>query len=105
MGAEVESFLSIPARYFKSIALSFTVFVMGPIWSRDDPKAISPYRETLPYVGLSPVTLHNPAGCLIDPPVSDPKAATHISAATAAADPPEDPPGTLDKSHGLQVVW
>ena len=38
------------------------------------------------------------------PPVSLPKEHTHCLAATAAADPPEDPPGTLDKSHGLDVT-
>ncbi len=38
-------------------------------------------------------------------PVSDPKAAAHCSAATAAAEPPEDPPGTQAVSHGLRVCY
>lgn len=38
-------------------------------------------------------------------PVSLPRAATHCEAATAAAEPPEDPPGTLSGSHGLQVTY
>ena len=29
----------------------------------------------------------------------------HSSAATAAADPPEEPPGIREVSHGLHVVW
>ena len=33
------------------------------------------------------------AGCRIDPPVSVPVVAKHRFAATAAADPPDDPPG------------
>ena len=46
------------------------------------------------------------AGCLIEPPVSVPVAPKHKSAATAAADPPEDPPGAkglsfLDKGIAL----
>src|SRR6185295_9710995 len=39
----------------------------------------------------------------IDPPVSDPNAATHSSAATAAADPPLDPPGTQCTFQGLRL--
>ena len=37
-------------------------------------------------------------------PVSLPRAAMHCEAATAAADPPEDPPGTLSMSCGLHVT-
>ena len=36
----------------------------------------------------------NAAGWRIEPPVSVPVAPTHRCAATAAADPPEEPPGT-----------
>src|SRR5574337_153537 len=43
------------------------------------------------------------AGCRIDPPVSVPSEAAQRSAATAAADPPEDPPGTQSSAHGLRV--
>lgn len=38
-------------------------------------------------------------------PVSLPRAATHCEAATAAAEPPEDPPGTRSGSQGLQVTY
>src|SRR5581483_471998 len=41
------------------------------------------------------------AGCLIEPPVSEPRAASAKSPATAAAEPPEDPPGTRDVSCGF----
>src|SRR5438093_13740858 len=44
-----------------------------------------------------------PAGWRIEPPVSVPKAAMHWSAATAAADPPDEPPGTRSALHGLRV--
>ena len=44
------------------------------------------------------------AGWRIDPPVSDPSAATAIREATAAAEPPEDPPGTFVISRGFLVT-
>jgi hypothetical protein len=43
------------------------------------------------------------AGCLIEPPVSEPSAQGARPAATAAADPPEEPPGTRLGSQGLCV--
>src|ERR1039457_3973944 len=39
----------------------------------------------------------------IEPPVSDPRATVAKFAATAAADPPLDPPGTRVRSRGLRV--
>ena len=48
-------------------------------------------------------TPQNAAGCLTDPPVSDPKAIRTYPAATAAADPPELPPGTRLLSIGFTV--
>lgn len=43
------------------------------------------------------------AGCLMEPPVSVPRENIIRSAATAAADPPLDPPGTLFSLHGFFV--
>ncbi len=43
------------------------------------------------------------AGCLIEPPVSEPKLNGTKPAATAAADPPDEPPGTALWSNGLTV--
>src|SRR5690348_15590713 len=54
---------------------------------------------------MSPTTPQNEAGCLIEPPVSDPSVMTAMLAATAAADPPEDPPGTRLVSCGLRTGW
>src|SRR3954467_9534954 len=100
----VESIGSCPLITFSKIAASRTSFVNGPIWSSDDANATKPYRDTRPYVGFNPTQPHNAAGCRIDPPVSEPSVAMHSSAATAAAEPPEDPPGIRSKSHGLRVV-
>ena len=41
-----------------------------------------------------PTMPQNDAGCRIEPPVSVPMAHALRPAATAAAEPPEDPPGT-----------
>src|SRR3954447_22685995 len=50
-----------------------------------------------------PTTPQSAAGWRIDPPVSDPKARAAKPAVTAAADPPDDPPGTRVVSSGLRV--
>src|SRR5580704_5216416 len=56
-----------------------------------------------PYVGFNPTQPHNAAGWRMDPPVSVPSEAMHSSAATAAAEPPDEPPGIRVMSHGLCV--
>ena len=75
-----------------------------PMTSSDDAYATSPYLETRPYVGFSPTTPQNDAGCLTLPPVSLPNDTTHCLAETAAAEPPEEPPGTHSRSHGFAVT-
>ena len=50
-----------------------------------------------------PTTPHSAAGWRIEPPVSEPSASGTNPAATAAADPPEEPPGTRLGSQGLRV--
>jgi hypothetical protein len=54
---------------------------------------------------LRPTTPHSAAGWRIEPPVSDPSASGTVAAATAAAEPPLDPPGTVPRSHGFLVGW
>src|SRR6478752_5414207 len=46
---------------------------------------------------------HRAAGWRIEPPVSVPIESGAWKALTAAAEPPEDPPGTRSRSHGLAV--
>src|SRR5881409_440117 len=84
-------------------AVSRTSRAKVPTWSSEDANAISPKREIRPYVGLSPTTPHSAAGCRTEPPVSVPSAQTASPAATAAAEPPDDPPGTVARSHGLRT--
>ena len=71
-GTDVLSRGSLPATATYAAAASSTVCANGPTWSRDDAKAISPYRDTRPYVGLNPTTPHRDAGWRMDPPVSVP---------------------------------
>src|SRR5438128_181091 len=62
-----------------------------------------PQRATVPYVGRRPTIPHSAAGCLIEPPVSEPSAHGARPAETAAAEPPPEPPGTRVGSHGFRV--
>jgi hypothetical protein len=50
------------------------------------------------------MTPQKSAGCLTDPPVSLPRLAIHRPALTAAAEPPEEPPGTLVSSTGFRTL-
>src|SRR2546426_42317 len=52
---------------------------------------------------MRPTTPQNAAGWRMDPPVSEPSAATAVPAATDAAEPPLEPPGTRDRSRGLRT--
>src|SRR5580698_4382153 len=62
-----------------------------------------PARLMRPNVGFSPTVPQKLAGMRIEPPVSDPIAATQSPAATAAAEPPLEPPGMRERSHGLRT--
>ena len=53
-------------------------------------------------MGFIPTVPQKEAGCLIEPPVSVPNATGAILAATAEADPPEEPPGTSAFPSELQ---
>jgi hypothetical protein len=55
-------------------------------------------------VGLRPTTPQKLAGWRIEPPVSDPSEPMHSPAATAAALPPELPPGTRSGFQGLRLA-
>src|SRR6202008_1444625 len=100
---DVESFGSCPAITWCKRAVSSTVRAHGPPWSSDDAQAISPYRDTVPYVGFTPTVAVSAAGCRIDPPVSDPMATGAWDAGSAAALPPPEPPATRSTFHGLRV--
>jgi hypothetical protein len=70
------------------------------------PPPISPKSgaaDTRPRDGLRPTSPQWLAGTRIDPPPSLACAAVTMPAATAAADPPLDPPGERSRSQGLRV--
>jgi hypothetical protein len=75
-------------------AHSATVRAIGPQWSRVGQSMRIPARLTRPNVGLRPTMPQHDAGQRIEPPVSVPGAAATIPAASAAAEPPLEPPGT-----------
>ena len=85
-------------------ALSATVRASGP--NVLSPSQCSPGRlvETRPRVGFIPTSPQHAAGIRIEPPPSEPVAHGTIPAATAAAEPPEEPPGVRVRSHGLRVI-
>ena len=59
--------------------------------------------EIRPRCGLMPTSPVQAAGMRTEPAPSDPSAAGTSPAATAAAEPPLDPPGVWSRFHGLRV--
>ena len=59
--------------------------------------------EIRPRLGLRPTSPHSLAGTRIEPPPSPACAIGTMPAATAAAEPPEDPPVEWSGSHGLRL--
>ena len=58
---------------------------------------------TRPRVGFNPTSPHCDAGMRIEPAMSLAWAAGTSPAATAAAEPPDEPPGEWSRFHGLWV--
>ena len=61
-------------------------------------------RGNRPRCALSPKRPQQAAGTRIDPAPSEPRAAPTRPAATAAAEPPLEPPGERSRSQGLRVT-
>ncbi len=57
-----------------------------------------------PKLGFSPTTPDHDAGIRTDPPMSDPSASGTQPEATAAPDPPEEPPGVRSAFQGFRVI-
>src|SRR4051812_39707678 len=66
--------------------------------------ALGSGEAILPYAGLEPYRPLRAAGIRTEPPMSDPSARVVIPAASAAADPPDEPPGVNSGFHGLRVI-
>jgi hypothetical protein len=67
-------------------------------------KRMAAGAERRPKVGFRPKIPHSDAGTRIEPLVSLPRLKWTSPAATAAAEPPEDPPAIRDRSCGLRVA-
>src|SRR5438552_679699 len=85
-------------------AQSSTVNAIGPRCVIVNQPGHCGSRGTSPNVGLIPATPQNEAGIRIEPPPSVPIASGTRPAATAAAAPPLEPPGTRPSSHGFDVA-
>ena len=76
----------------------------GPCVRRLGAGGTCPPRGTSPKLGLCPKMPQKCDGMRIEPAMSLPSSSDVNPAATAAAGPPDDPPGVLERSHGLLVV-
>ena len=85
------------------MAQSSTLLVIGPSLSILQLRAIAPYLLILPKLGRSPVVPHSDEGDTIDPRVSEPIAKGIHPAATADADPAEEPLDPRFRSQGFLV--
>ena len=103
-GAGVGSPGSYPATQSSTAAVSRTVRVMTcSVTHPLQPSPTSGPSVTRPRDGLSPTAPTAPAGLRIEPPPSPAWARATTRDATAAADPPLDPPTMRSGFHGLRV--
>ena len=76
---------------------------MGPLVERSiQPGGLGPPAGTRPRLGFMPDRPQQALGMRMEPPPSDPVASGTMPAASAAADPPDDPPGPLDVVERVQ---
>ena len=98
LGAEP---LSGPAIAASRTAQSARLRAIGPAWSRLVASGTTPRSETSPRVGLIVETPQSADGMRSEPAVSVPVAAGTMRAASAAPEPPLEPPAERSSPHGL----
>src|SRR6266568_5034967 len=76
----------------------------GPTVSRDGASGYTPSTGTRPQVVFRPAIPQQAAGIRTEPPVSVPRATSASPAATATAEPLDDPPGSRRGSAGFAGV-
>src|SRR5439155_10662011 len=74
----------------------------GPLCDSSSEPLVNGAGETRPRDGLSPKSPQHEAGMRIEPPPSEAWARGSAPAATAAAAPPDEPPGVRAVSQGLR---
>ncbi len=85
-------------------AQSATDAAIGPAWSKEGASGKQPSIGTSAKVGLKPTTPQQAAGMRIEPPESLPRPTTASPAATAAAEPPLEPPAMRPGKRGFGTV-
>src|SRR5262249_50682190 len=85
-------------------ATSATPAPNRPAVSRCQATSFTPTIGIKRYDGLKAATPQNAAGRITEPAVCVPKASGTMPAATAAADPAEEPPGVWPRLRGLRVA-
>src|ERR1700690_1868028 len=103
VGAAEGSLPSGPWITSSTSAQSSTDRQMGPSLSIVQLRAMAPVRGTRPKLGLSPESPHRVEGELMEPSVSDPIANPTQPAATALAEPADDPLEPCSGFQGLRV--
>ena len=100
-GAQLGSPVRGPASTSRRAAASRTVRAIGPAVARPigSPYIGKPLMR--PREGLRPTRPQQEAGMRIEPPPSEPWASGTRPAATAAAEPPEEPPAIRVRSQGV----
>jgi hypothetical protein len=101
-GAHDASPVSVPASRSSASAVSVTVRVSTPSTARKL-SPVSGASEMRLRWGLSPTRPQHAAGIRVEPPPSLAWAMGTMPAATAVAEPPDDPPLVRAGSHGLRV--
>src|SRR5947209_717750 len=75
---------------------------MPALWESSSDPLTYGEGETRPREGFRPKSPQHEAGMRIEPPPSEPCARGRTPAATAAAAPPDEPPGVRAVSHGFR---
>lgn len=87
-------------------ALSVTVLVMAPLKQNGCVAVHASGRHTegtVPTEPLKPKHWHHEEGILMEPPPSEPSEMGSMPSATAAAEPPEEPPELYSVLKGFHV--
>src|SRR3954451_12724249 len=92
-----------PASTFSNSAVSATVRASGPQWQCGS-RLNGGSTGTRPYGGLKPTTPLNDAGSRIEPAMSEPVASVAVPEASAAPEPPDEPPTAYSGFQGFRVT-
>ena len=76
----------------------------GPKWDSESNWLGRMVKGMRPKLGFNPTMPQKEAGMRTEPPMSEPSASGTEPLATAAPEPPEEPPGVRDLSQGLRVM-